>query len=70
MGKKRERGRPVLPAGQGKNKITGFRATPDERVAIEKAAAIAELNLSEWLRQRVLVAAQREIKRAEANEGK
>ena len=68
MDKKRERGRPVLPVGQGKNKMTGFRATPDERVAIEKAAAIAELNLSEWLRRRVLIAAQREIKRAEVSE--
>ncbi|MCH7685292.1 MAG: DUF1778 domain-containing protein [Planctomycetes bacterium] len=48
--------------------MTGFRATPDERVAIEKAAAIAELNLSEWLRRRVLIAAQREIKRAEVSE--
>ena len=69
MEKKRARGRPVLPAGQGKNKMTGFRATPKERTAIEKAAAIAELNLSEWLRRRVLIAARREIKRAEASDG-
>jgi len=68
MENKRERGRPFLPAGQGKNKMTGFRATPEERAAIEKAAAIAELNLSEWLRRRVLIAAQREIKRAEVSE--
>ncbi|MCH7687431.1 MAG: DUF1778 domain-containing protein [Planctomycetes bacterium] len=49
--------------------MTGFRATPKERTAIEKAAAIAELNLSEWLRRRVLIAARREIKRAEASDG-
>jgi uncharacterized protein (DUF1778 family) len=61
-------GRPALPEGEGKEKMTGFRARPDERASIERAAEIAGLTLSEWLRQRAVAAAQREIKRADGNQ--
>lgn len=58
-------GRPELPKGEAKDKLTGFRAKASERAEIDRAAEIAGLRLSDWLRKQVLSAARREIKRAD-----
>ena len=41
-----------------------MRATEADRVELEKAAEIAELSLSDWIRDRLQAAAKRELRRA------
>jgi predicted HicB family RNase H-like nuclease len=49
--KAKKRGRPMLPKGEVKSKITPIRFQGDERNRFEKAAQRAGLSLSEWIRQ-------------------
>lgn len=44
-------GRPVLPKGKVKGLITPIRLQPSDRKRFEKAAKIAGLSLSQWIRQ-------------------
>jgi predicted HicB family RNase H-like nuclease len=44
-------GRPPLPKGTVREKITPIRLQGDERSAFEKAAQKAGLSLSEWIRK-------------------
>lgn len=57
-------GRPSLPDTEGKRKTIGFRVEAKEHAAIEQAASIAGMKLSDWVRARLSAAAAREIKRA------
>ena len=49
--KKPKLGRPSLPKGEVREKITPIRFKPDERKTFEKAAEKAGFSLSEWIRQ-------------------
>jgi len=49
-------GRPPLPKGEVREKITPIRLQENERTAFEKAAQKAGLSLSEWIRQTLRVA--------------
>ena len=44
-------GRPPLPKGTVRERITPIRLQEDERTAFEKAAQQAGLSLSEWVRK-------------------
>ncbi len=54
MNKKNPVGRPKLPEGDGKTEQIIFRVTKDDRKLYEHAAAEAKLELSEWMRMRLL----------------
>lgn len=56
--KKAKLGRPPLPKGEVREKITPIRLQEDERTKFEKAAQKAGLSLSEWIRRALRVAAQ------------
>jgi hypothetical protein len=56
--KKRSVGRPSLPKGEARAKVTPVRLQDNERAAFEKAAEKAGLSLSEWIRQSLRVAAK------------
>ena len=56
--KKRSVGRPSLPKGEARAKVTPVRLQDTERAAFEKAAQKAGMSLSEWIRQTLKVAAQ------------
>jgi predicted HicB family RNase H-like nuclease len=49
--KKRSVGRPSLPKGEARAKVTPVRLQDNERAAFEKAAQKAGMSLSEWIRQ-------------------
>jgi len=49
--KKPRLGRPPLPKGEVREKITPIRLQENERTAFERAAQKAGLSLSEWIRQ-------------------
>jgi len=49
--RKRKAGRPALPKGEARGKITPVRLQDQERVVYEKTARKAGLSLSEWIRQ-------------------
>jgi hypothetical protein len=55
-------GRPVLSADEKQTKITAVRLRGDERGLLEKAAATHGQRLSDWMRQVLLGAAQRQLK--------
>ena len=48
--KPKKAGRPPLPKGDAKVVMLRVRVTPDERLAIEKAAKANNQTVSEWLR--------------------
>lgn len=50
-------GRPPLPKGTVREKITPIRLQETERATFEKAAQKAGLSLSEWIRQTLRAAA-------------
>jgi predicted DNA-binding protein (UPF0251 family) len=49
-------GRPPLPEGTVRTKITPIRLQDDERLKFEQAAKQAGLSLSEWIRQSLKIA--------------
>jgi predicted HicB family RNase H-like nuclease len=51
-------GRPPLPKGTVREKITPIRLQENERAQFEKAAQKAGLSLSEWIRQTLRAASQ------------
>jgi len=51
--KKRPRGRPSLPKGEGKNVIS-IRLKDDEKALFQKASDKEGVSLSEWLRRQGL----------------
>lgn len=52
--KPKKRGRPPLPKGNAKAVMLRVRVTPDERLAIEKAAKLKSQTASEWIRSTLL----------------
>lgn len=58
------RGRPTIPPHERLTERIEVRATEADRVELEKAAEIAELSLSDWIRDRLQAAAKRELRRA------
>jgi uncharacterized protein (DUF1778 family) len=52
-------GRPKMADTQKKNLITGVRLRGDERELVEKAAAIRNQSLSDWIRTALLTVARR-----------
>ena len=58
--KKPKLGRPPLPKGEVREKITPIRLQENERATFEKAAQKAGLSLSEWIRQSLRVAAEQQ----------
>lgn len=55
-------GRPVLPEGEAKGVIVQTRVSEADHILIKKAAGASGVKLSEWLRQRILAAAKRDVK--------
>lgn len=58
--KKRQRGRPQLPAGEAKDVIVQTRVSEVNRRLLQAAADAAGCKLADWIRQRVLSAAKAE----------
>jgi predicted HicB family RNase H-like nuclease len=58
--KKPKLGRPPLPKGELREKITPIRLQENERAIFERAAQKAGLSLSEWIRQSLRVATKQE----------
>jgi uncharacterized protein (DUF1778 family) len=54
-------GRPKLSDAEKKAQITGIRLKPDERRLLESAASSKKQNLSVWIRQTLMRAAQRQL---------
>ena len=63
MENKPQMGRPKKPAKERVTEILGLRMTRDERAECERAAKLADVKLSAWMRERLLQAAKRESKR-------
>jgi uncharacterized protein (DUF1778 family) len=61
---KRPRGRPEIPAEERKAGIVACRVDAEERAQLDQAAENADLRLSDWMRDRLKAAAQRELRRA------
>jgi hypothetical protein len=55
---KRKVGRPALPKGEVKGRVTPIRFQESERTLFEQAAQKAGLSLSEWIRQSLRMAAE------------
>ena len=55
-------GRPKLAKQDKKGQITGVRLRSDERELVEKAAAIGQKSLSEWMRQTLITSAENQLK--------
>jgi uncharacterized protein (DUF1778 family) len=60
---KRTRGRPEIPEEDRKASIVACRVDADERAQLEQAAENADLRLSDWMRDRLKAAAQRELRK-------
>jgi uncharacterized protein (DUF1778 family) len=63
MAKKKQMGRPQLPKGAAKEVTLQSRVSKADRALIEEAAAAAGCTVSDWIRQRILAAAQSELKK-------
>lgn len=59
---KKQMGRPVLPEGEAKGVIVQTRVSEADHILIKEAVAASGVKLSEWLRQRILAAAKRELR--------
>lgn len=57
--KQRKVGRPKLPGGQVKGKVFPLRHSEDDHRSWKKAARIARLSFSEWMRSTLTEAAKR-----------
>jgi hypothetical protein len=60
---KRAPGRPEIPAEERKAVIVACRVDADERDQFDKASDKAGLRLSDWMRDRLKAAAQRELRK-------
>ena len=63
-------GRPELQPEKRKCQTVAFRVEPDDREAIQKAADIADMKLSDWIRDRLLIAAHKEATNKQSAAGK
>jgi len=54
-------GRPKIDDDEKKGCITGVRLRSNERELLEKAAAIGQKSLSEWMRQTLVSTAEKQI---------
>ncbi len=63
MEKKRPRGRPEIPEEDRKASIVACRVDADERAQLDQAADKAGTRLSDWMRDRLLSAAKRELRK-------
>jgi uncharacterized protein (DUF1778 family) len=57
-------GRPPKPPEERLAERLDVRAAIDEKADFERAAALAELKLSDWIRDRLKAAAKRELRKA------
>lgn len=48
------RGRPELPDKDKRSVVTQFRCTPSEKRVIDRAARLAGLRVSDWLREKAM----------------
>jgi uncharacterized protein (DUF1778 family) len=60
---KRTRGRPELPESERKVGIVACRVDADERAQLDQAADKAGQRLSDWMRDKLLSAAKRELRK-------
>jgi len=60
---KRAPGRPEIPAEERKAVIVACRVDADERAQLDQAAEKAGIRLSDWMRERLLSAAKRELRK-------
>jgi hypothetical protein len=60
---KRTRGRPEIPAEDRKAMQVACRVDADERAQLDQAADKAGIRLSDWMRERLLSAAKRELRK-------
>lgn len=58
-------GRPRKRDEERLNERLDVRAASDEKADFERAASIAEMKLSDWIRDRLKAAAKRELRKAE-----
>jgi uncharacterized protein (DUF1778 family) len=58
--KKKQMGRPQLPAGEAKDVIVQTRVSESDRRLLQGAADSAGCKLADWIRQRILAAAKAE----------
>lgn len=61
----RKRGRPPKPPEERLTERLEVRAAADEKADFERSAAIAEMKLSDWIRDRLKACAKRELRMAE-----
>ena len=57
-------GRPKKPPDERLNERLDVRAATNEKADFEQAADIAEMKLSDWIRDRLKAAAKRELRKA------
>jgi hypothetical protein len=62
--RKPNRGRPSMPPGERMDRRIEVRATDAEARLLERAAELAGVKLSDWVRDRLRRAAQRELRGA------
>ena len=55
--------RPKKPAGESRAKLMQVRVRPHEYETFQKAARTTGLDLSSWVRQQLVLAARRDLKR-------
>ena len=57
-------GRPKAAPGQARTELLKVRMTPDERRSFERAAEIAGIGVSAWMREKLRRVAARELEQA------
>ena len=62
--KKNPRGRPQLPEGEAKGVIVQTRLSEADRELIQRAADAAGVKLAHWIREKILAAAQAELRQS------
>jgi len=68
MSASRTRGRPAKTKAESLSGLVQARFTADDKSELERAAEVAGLKFSEWIRDRLLSAARRELRRAGRSE--
>lgn len=60
----KKRGRPPKEPDEAKSRYLQVRVNPDEKAEYEAAAALAGVPVSEWVRERLQLAARRALRAA------
>ncbi|HEX3147138.1 MAG TPA: hypothetical protein VHR66_03595 [Gemmataceae bacterium] len=56
--------RPKKPPGEGRDKLLQVRLQEGEYISFKEAAARSGLDLSAWIRERLAIAASKEVRRS------